>query len=106
MTALVPYASSSDEDEPTVVADEDVTPSRPRKRLAAFLEADAESRKPAKVHTSLGIAATKPLKGDWLSYAFIPSRWGSGKQHVIARRMASLIDLFSYQSAKRTRLTM
>jgi hypothetical protein len=73
MTSLVPY-SDSDED-----ADETTTGKAPqngsKRKLAAFREeGDPSSSNKGKVHTSLGISATNPIKGDWLCYCFVPSK--------------------------------
>jgi hypothetical protein len=77
MTSLVPYASSDEEDEKGGDNKSHGRLDAKRKRLTPFdgRSADAKeaANKSTKVHTSLGISASRPIKGDWLCYAFIPS---------------------------------
>ncbi|UZJ52881.1 hypothetical protein CBS101457_002201 [Exobasidium rhododendri] len=94
MTSLVPYASSSEEDEESSVRGDSATSTRSRKRLAAFLEDETEAKRTTKVHTSLGIAAAKPLKGDWLCYAYVPV----SEDEDIYRLMQSARELLSSQT--------
>lgn len=78
MTSLVPYASSDEEDTADVEEHRDGVQLR-RARLSAFGERSGETEEGgARVHTSLGVAASRPLKGDWLSYAYVPSEFECG----------------------------
>lgn len=72
MTSLVPYASSSEDEEQNEASKGDQKGGK--RKLAAFRSVGAESHETGNaVHTSLGITSSKPLKGDWLCHVYIPS---------------------------------
>lgn len=76
MTSLVPYGDSDEDDDEASTLENGEPASKgvvKRRKLEAFRGSDVDtSDKKSKVHTSLGISASNPLKGDWVCYCFIP----------------------------------
>lgn len=81
MTSLVPYGDSDEDEDQTGISrnEEHAFQGVGKRKLEAFHGSNVEvSDKKSRVHTSLGILASDPLKGDWVSYCFIPGeheRW-------------------------------
>lgn len=73
MISLVPYGDSDDEEQALSLKEEEEP--RKKKRLNAFNSQQEVTSKRDNVHTSLGIAASKPIKGDWLCYAFVSGEY-------------------------------